>query len=49
MYPVADSRWTDDDRARWWALITDLRERADRLEYVAMGAKDLAVGLLDVG
>lgn len=49
MYPVGDGRWTDDDRARWWALIADLRERADRLESVAMGTKDLAVGLLDAG
>lgn len=49
MYPAADARWTDEDRNRWWALINELRERADALESVATGGKGVAVGTAHAG
>jgi hypothetical protein len=44
LYPARDSRWTAEDRKKWWALIHELRERADTLEATASGGKDRAVG-----
>ena len=49
MYPASDVRWTDDDRHRWWALINELRERADALEAVATGGKGVAAGTAHAG
>lgn len=47
LYPAKDIRWTADDRKQWWALISELRERADTLESIASGGKDLAAGRID--
>ncbi|MDI1246584.1 MAG: hypothetical protein PSV24_14425 [Rhodoferax sp.] len=44
MYPASDIRWTSEDRKKWWALINELRERADTLEAIASGGKEMAVG-----
>ena len=44
MYPSGDARWTDEDRNLWWALINELRDRADTLEAVATGGKGVAAG-----
>ena len=44
MYPASDIRWTGEDRKKWWALINELRERADTLEAIASGGKEMAVG-----
>ncbi len=49
MYPAGDVRWTDDDRNRWWALINELRERADALEVVATGGKGVPAGTAHAG
>lgn len=49
MYPVGDVRWTDEDRRQWWALINELRERADTLEAVATGGKGVAAGTAHAG
>lgn len=40
LYPAGDSRWTVDDRKKWWALVQELRAKADKLEAVAAGASD---------
>jgi hypothetical protein len=40
LYPARDERWTSEEKKQWWALIQDLRGKADRLEIVANGAKD---------
>lgn len=45
LYPARDIRWTTEDRKKWWALISELRERADTLESTASGGKDKAAGL----
>jgi hypothetical protein len=49
LYPARDSRWTAEDRKKWWALINELRERADILESTASGGKDKAVGMVHAG
>ena len=49
IYPSGDARWTDEDRKHWWALINELRERADTLEAVAMGGKGVAAGTVHAG
>lgn len=49
MYPVGDARWTDEDRNLWWALINDLRQRADVLESVATSGKGVAAGTAHAG
>jgi hypothetical protein len=49
LYPARDIRWTAQDRKHWWALIKELRERADTLEATASGGKDQPVGLVHVG
>lgn len=49
LYPARDIRWTADDRKKWWALINELRERADTLESTAAGGKDTAAGRIDAG
>ena len=49
LYPARDIRWTTEDRKKWWALISELRERADTLESTALGGKDMAAGLIDAG
>ena len=49
LYPARDSRWTAEDRKKWWALINELRERADMLESTASGGKDKAVGMVHAG
>lgn len=49
LYPASDIRWTDEDRKKWWALINELRERADRFESTVSGGKDNAVGTGDAG
>lgn len=40
LYPAGDSRWTTNDRKRWWALVQELRTKADSLETVATGGSD---------
>ena len=42
LYPTRDIRWTADDRKKWWALIQELRERADSLEETTSGGKGRA-------
>ena len=42
LYPARDIRWTADDRKKWWALIQELRERADSLEETTSGGKGRA-------
>ena len=49
LYPARDHRWTAEDRKKWWALINELRERADTLESTASGGKDKAVGMVHAG
>ena len=49
LYPARDIRWTADDRKKWWALINELRERADTLEATASCGKDMAVGMANAG
>jgi hypothetical protein len=49
LYPARDIRWTAEDRKKWWALINELRERADTLESIASGGKDKAVGTVHAG
>ena len=49
LYPARDIRWTAEDRKKWWALINELRERADSLEATASGGKDKAVGMVHAG
>ncbi len=49
LYPARDGRWTAEDRKKWWALINELRERADMLESTASGGKDKAVGMVHAG
>ena len=49
LYPARDSRWTAEDRKKWWALINELRDRADMLESTASGGKDKAVGMVHAG
>lgn len=49
LYPARDIRWTVEDRKKWWALIHELRERADTLETIASGGKDKAVGMPNAG
>jgi hypothetical protein len=49
LYPARDIRWTAEDRKKWWALINELRERADTLESTASGGKDKAVGMVHAG
>lgn len=49
MYPDGDVRWTDEDRHQWWALINELRERADTLESVATGSKGVAAETVYAG
>ena len=49
LYPARDSRWTAEERKKWWALINELRERADTLESTASGGKDKAVGMVHAG
>lgn len=49
LYPARDSRWTAENRKKWWALINDLRECANTLESAASGGKDKAAGLADAG
>lgn len=49
LYPAKDIRWTADDRKKWWALINELRQRADTLESTASGGKDMATGWNDAG
>ena len=49
LYPARDIRWTADDRKKWWALINELRERADTLESTASGGKDMVAGRIDAG
>ena len=49
LYPARDIRWTTEDRKKWWAMINELRERADTLESTASGGKDKAVGMVHAG
>ncbi len=49
LYPARDIRWTTEDRKKWWAMINELRERADMLESIASGGKDKAVGMIHAG
>ena len=49
LYPARDIRWTAEDRKKWWALINELRERADTLEAIASGGKEMAVGPAHAG
>ena len=49
LYPARDIRWTSEDRKKWWALIHDLRERADTLEATASGGKDRSTGRVHAG
>lgn len=49
LYPARDIRWTTEDRKKWWALINELRERADTLEATTAGGKGKAAGLIDAG
>ena len=49
LYPARDIRWTAEDRKKWWAMINELRERADMLESIASGGKDKAVGMIHAG
>ena len=49
LYPARDHRWTPEDRKQWWALIKELRERADTLESTASGGKDVPVRLAHAG
>ena len=39
LYPAHDHRWTAEDRKQWWAMIQELRQKADRLEALASGGK----------
>lgn len=49
LYPARDHRWTHEDRKQWWALIKELRERADTLESTASGGKDVPARLVHAG
>jgi len=49
LYPARDIRWTGEDRKKWWALINELRERADTLEEIASGGKEMAFGPAHAG
>ncbi len=49
LYPAGDIRWTAEDRKKWWAVIQELRERADTLEATASGGKDGAVERIHAG
>jgi hypothetical protein len=49
MYPAVDVRWTDGDRDRWWALINELRESADKLEAMAISGKGAAAATAYAG
>jgi hypothetical protein len=43
LYPARDQRWTVDDKKQWWALVQNLRDRADKLESMAFGGSHIAV------
>ncbi len=49
LYPARDIRWTAEDRKKWWAVIQELRERADTLEATASGGKGRAAGRVYAG
>ena len=49
LYPARDIRWTAEDRKKWWALIHELRERADTLEATASGGKGRAAATVHAG
>lgn len=49
LYPAKDVRWSAEDRKKWWALINELRARADKLESASTGSEDMAVGTVDAG
>ncbi len=36
LYPARDQRWTAEDKKQWWALVQNLRDRADTLESMAI-------------
>ncbi len=42
LYPAHDQRWTAEEKKQWWALMQELREKADKLDAIANGEPGLA-------